>query len=239
MLRAAYYAQEILSTFSTTLGEVALVPATGGVFTVEIVHSPIAATPETNPEGPPDVQEGSPRPLTIQLWDRKTQAGFPEVRELKRLVRDIVEPTRNLGHVDRHDSSLKADPHNDPAVPDQYPNQHKRLPNQSPATTSTAGSIVALTMSGLPNRFKNHDSQEKQPTPEELAASATAEKMVAEIMSGLQGGPKHDGTIDGNGGSRTSRKGDGAKEGVAHLAGEEKNEEEGSHSARQGCEDCV
>ena len=30
MLRAAYFAQELLSTFGTTIGEVALIPATGG-----------------------------------------------------------------------------------------------------------------------------------------------------------------------------------------------------------------
>jgi hypothetical protein len=31
------FAQELLSTFSTTIGEVALIPATGGIFTVELV----------------------------------------------------------------------------------------------------------------------------------------------------------------------------------------------------------
>ena len=35
------------------------------------------------------------------LWDRKTDGGFPETKELKRRVRDIIEPERNLGHVDR------------------------------------------------------------------------------------------------------------------------------------------
>lgn len=35
------------------------------------------------------------------LWDRKRDGGFPEVKDLKRRVRDVVEPGRNLGHVDR------------------------------------------------------------------------------------------------------------------------------------------
>lgn len=35
------------------------------------------------------------------LWDRKTDGGFPETKELKRRVRDVVEPGRDLGHVDR------------------------------------------------------------------------------------------------------------------------------------------
>lgn len=55
------FAQELLSTFSTDLGEVALVPATGGIFTVSIYHS---SSEEV------ETQE------TI-LWDRKTNGGFP------------------------------------------------------------------------------------------------------------------------------------------------------------------
>ncbi|KAF4983336.1 hypothetical protein FZEAL_1228 [Fusarium zealandicum] len=85
MLRAAYYAQELLSTFSTALGEVALQPSTGGTFVVAITHQ--AA----------DAAEAS----TKVLWDRREDGGFPETKELKRRVRDVVEPGRDLGHVDR------------------------------------------------------------------------------------------------------------------------------------------
>ncbi len=35
------------------------------------------------------------------LWDRNVDGGFPETKELKRRVRDLVEPGRGLGHVDR------------------------------------------------------------------------------------------------------------------------------------------
>jgi hypothetical protein len=34
------------------------------------------------------------------LWDRREDGGFPETKELKRRVRDVVEPGRDLGHVD-------------------------------------------------------------------------------------------------------------------------------------------
>jgi selT/selW/selH-like putative selenoprotein len=85
MLKAAYFAQELLSTFSTSLGEVALIPATGGVFTVSILHPSNVAF---------SAQETA-------LWDRKTDGGFPEMKQLKALVRDIVDPSRDLGHVDR------------------------------------------------------------------------------------------------------------------------------------------
>ncbi|KAE8134586.1 Rdx family-domain-containing protein [Aspergillus pseudotamarii] len=85
MLRAAYFAQELLSTFSTDLGEVALIPATGGIFTVTIYHS-----------SSEDVETQE----TI-LWDRKTNGGFPEVKVLKSLVRNVIDPSRDLGHTDR------------------------------------------------------------------------------------------------------------------------------------------
>jgi selenoprotein W-related protein len=75
LLRAAWMAQELLTTFQAELGEVALVPTTGGVFRVSI--------------------DGD------QIWDRAGQGGFPELSELKQLVRDKVAPERDLGHSDR------------------------------------------------------------------------------------------------------------------------------------------
>lgn len=32
------FGQELLSTFGTTIGEISLIPATGGIFTVNLVH---------------------------------------------------------------------------------------------------------------------------------------------------------------------------------------------------------
>jgi selenoprotein W-related protein len=75
LLRAGWTAQELLTTFTTELGEVALVPGTGGVFDVRL--------------------DGE------VLWSRKAEGGFPEPAALKRLVRDRVAPGRSLGHTDR------------------------------------------------------------------------------------------------------------------------------------------
>ena len=74
LLRAAWMGQELLTTFEGELGEVALVPGAGGVFVIRV-------------DG--DV-----------LWDRSEQ-GFPELRELKQLVRDRIAPEKELGHSDR------------------------------------------------------------------------------------------------------------------------------------------
>jgi selenoprotein W-related protein len=75
LLRAAWMAQELLSTFTEDLAEVALVPSTGGIFT-------IAYDGET-------------------IWDRKRDDGFPDVKTLKQLVRDRLDPDRDLRHIDR------------------------------------------------------------------------------------------------------------------------------------------
>jgi selenoprotein W-related protein len=67
-------AQELLTTFQDELGEVALVPGTGGVFQI--------------------------RAGGELIWDRAAQQGFPEIKELKQLVRDRVAPEKSLGHSD-------------------------------------------------------------------------------------------------------------------------------------------
>lgn len=61
---------------------------------VEIFHSPAPATAATG---------GTTTTTSRVLWDRKADGGFPETKELKRRVRDVIEPGRDLGHVDRHD----------------------------------------------------------------------------------------------------------------------------------------
>lgn len=75
LLRAAWMAQELLSTFGADLGEVALVPGTGGIFTITCDD--------------------------VSIWDRKREGGFPEAKVLKQRVRDRVWPERDLGHSDR------------------------------------------------------------------------------------------------------------------------------------------
>lgn len=74
LLRAAWVAQELLTTFERELGEVALVPGSGGIFVIRL-------------DG--DV-----------LWDRARQ-GFPQPSEIKQVVRDRIAPGRDLGHADR------------------------------------------------------------------------------------------------------------------------------------------
>ena len=75
LLRAAWMAQEILSTFEEEVGGVTLVPGTGGVFVVSVGGTTV--------------------------WSRKDEGRFPEIAELKQRVRDEVAPERDLGHVDR------------------------------------------------------------------------------------------------------------------------------------------
>jgi len=76
MLRAAYFAQEILSTFSDD------------VFSVNLKPSEIAG-------------KFSFLINDLEIYDRKTEGGFPEIKELKQLLRDKINPEKNLGHSDR------------------------------------------------------------------------------------------------------------------------------------------
>jgi selenoprotein W-related protein len=76
MLRSAWLAQELLSTFDGDLHEVTLKPGTGGVFEVWLNG--------------------------YLLWERKRDEGFPDAKELKTRVRDRLWPDRSLGHIDGH-----------------------------------------------------------------------------------------------------------------------------------------
>lgn len=75
LLRSGWMAQELLSTFSLELGQVSLAPGTGGIFEIHL--------------------DGD------LIWERKRDGGFPDIRVLKQMVRDRIDPDRDLGHVDR------------------------------------------------------------------------------------------------------------------------------------------
>lgn len=76
MLRAAYLAQELLTTFSDDIYGVMLHPSEiSGTFKVDVDKS--------------------------EIFNRKAIGRFPETKELKQLVRNIVNPGKSLGHSDR------------------------------------------------------------------------------------------------------------------------------------------
>lgn len=75
LLRAAWMAQELLTTFEEEIDELTLRPGIGGVFDVRV-----------NGE---------------LIWSRRSAGRFPDIAELKRAVRDRVAPDKGLGHADR------------------------------------------------------------------------------------------------------------------------------------------
>lgn len=76
MLRAAYMAQELLTTFTEELHAVSLQPSErSGSYVVYV--------------------DGE------AIFNRKEEGRFPEIKELKQLVRDKVCPEKNLGHSDK------------------------------------------------------------------------------------------------------------------------------------------
>ena len=75
LLRAAWIAQELLTTFDGEIAELALKPGSGGIFEVRANGEPV--------------------------WSRKEEGRFPEITELKQRVRDRIAPGRYLGHAER------------------------------------------------------------------------------------------------------------------------------------------
>jgi len=76
LLRAAYMAQEFLTTFADELKSVNLQPSeTSGAYKIAI-----------NDE---------------IVFDRKLHGGFLDIKKLKQLIRDKIAPGKNLGHSDK------------------------------------------------------------------------------------------------------------------------------------------
>lgn len=74
LLRAAWIAQELLTTYESDLGKVCLRPGQGGTFDIRLNGETIFSRAETG--------------------------RFPESKELKQLIRDRIDPDRSLGHSD-------------------------------------------------------------------------------------------------------------------------------------------
>ncbi|QXP63016.1 SelT/SelW/SelH family protein [Polaribacter sp. HaHaR_3_91] len=75
LLRASWMSQELLTTFTEEITELTLKPGTGGIFNITANNQ--------------------------LVWSRKKENGFPEITELKRRIRDVIAPEKNLGHIDR------------------------------------------------------------------------------------------------------------------------------------------
>ncbi|MFA6247380.1 MAG: SelT/SelW/SelH family protein [Mucilaginibacter sp.] len=75
LMRAAYMAQELLTTFSEDVYGITLQPSDiSGKYNIRINEAVI--------------------------FDRKEQGRFPDIKELKQLIRDVVCPDKSLGHSD-------------------------------------------------------------------------------------------------------------------------------------------
>ena len=74
LFRASWMAQELLTTFESELGGVTLSPGSGGIFDVFVEDA--------------------------LIYSRKEKGQFPDIKEIKQLVRDRIAPDRYLGHSD-------------------------------------------------------------------------------------------------------------------------------------------
>ena len=75
LLRASWIAQELLYTFSDGIRGVTLIPGNiAGIFEIRCDRD--------------------------LIWERGKKKSMPEIKELKRKIRDVVAPEKDLGHID-------------------------------------------------------------------------------------------------------------------------------------------
>jgi selenoprotein W-related protein len=72
--KATWISQELLSIFGSDLSSVTLVPSESGVFDITCNQS--------------------------LIFSRKEENGFIDVAIIKQRIRDLIDPDRNLGHLD-------------------------------------------------------------------------------------------------------------------------------------------
>lgn len=75
LLRSSWMAQELLTTFEKEISQLTLKPGAGGIFEITVNDK--------------------------LIWSRKEMGGFPDIKQLKQLVRDQISPEKDLGHCDR------------------------------------------------------------------------------------------------------------------------------------------
>ena len=75
ILRASWLAQELLMTFPDEIDELSLKPGDHGVFEVWIGET--------------------------LIHSKKSSGNFPEPKQLKQSIRDIIAPGKSLGHSDK------------------------------------------------------------------------------------------------------------------------------------------
>ena len=75
LARSSWIAQELLSTFSSEIGGIILIPSEiAGIFEIRCGRKII--------------------------WQRGKNKGMPEIKTLKQKVRDVIAPNKDLGHID-------------------------------------------------------------------------------------------------------------------------------------------
>ncbi|KAF5873857.1 putative selenoprotein w family protein [Botrytis fragariae] len=210
MLRAAYFAQELLSTFGTDIGEVALQPSTGGTFIVELftdANANKSATRHVEGEAGKNVDEVKDvKVLKHTLWDRKSEGGFPETKELKKRLRNIIDPSRDLGHVDgKKSTTSKTTPPTSNSAPTsqlQSSAQQDSAPTDLKASTSTPASAISQPPASSPVST----AQLIEAKPEEVKEKKQEEEKVTLnergkiVITGLEGeGGFGDPLLDWNG----------------------------------------
>ena len=140
------------------------------------------------------------------LWDRKTEGRFPEAKELKQRVRDVIDPGKDLGHseasIDPTTGEEEYAPLEAPMekkregfhyLPRHVRHQHASTPRHAPSSSSASGSESLSARAELGSH-----STVKIATKEEVIAQKKGERTKAR-QAALSSGNTVRGTRTGAG----------------------------------------
>jgi hypothetical protein len=216
----------------------------------------------------PPATADAPSAPTVQtrvLWDRKIDGGFPETKELKRRVRDVIEPGRNLGHVDRdHRREKEATSISHPPKEKQTDNpqgasghgaampeeqqEHQQQSNSGGSSAPRWPTSVSALQAQSQGQQPEEGSQQTNPDPIRKGHSrpmipATDDPVNVQSRSWKKLPPQSTAQQGGEGDKYQPKMAGGGSMPVVKPAGGARNEEvrgkmEESSRRKEDCEDC-
>ncbi|KAG0342307.1 hypothetical protein BG000_005590 [Podila horticola] len=134
-LRAGWMAQELLLTFNNQIGELALIPGKSAVFIVRV-----------NGE---------------EVYNRKDEGRFPEMKELKQLVRNVIAPEMGLGH---SDSTVKSAANSNTTTTKGTSSASEAITTATPEAVDTPASTLTAKVEDL--SLSQNDQETRGPEQE-------------------------------------------------------------------------
>jgi predicted Rdx family selenoprotein len=135
MMKSFWYAQELLTTFAKTdgLDAITILPSTKdqtGIFIMRLLKMTTTSFTEDD--------DDTVTSNEMILWDRKAESGFPQPKEIKQQIRDVIDPDKYLGHSDTEQRKV------------EMTNEVIDLTSSTPTTLTSVGGPLKLHLPNAP-----------------------------------------------------------------------------------------